>query len=57
MLSHNHPTGELSPSTPDILITNKLKTGAKTLNITLLDHIIVNDTLDNYFSFADDGRL
>lgn len=57
MLSHNHPSGELSPSNPDILITNKLKTGAETLDITLLDHIIVNDTLDNYFSFADDGRL
>lgn len=57
MLSHNHPSGELSPSNPDILITNKLKTGAETLDITLLDHIIVNDTLDNYFSFADEGRL
>lgn len=57
MLSHNHPSGDLRPSTSDILITNKLKTGAKTLDITLLNHIIVNDTLDNYFSFADYGRL
>lgn len=57
MLSHNHPSGQLLASINDIDSTKRLKMACEILDITLLDHIIVNDTLDNYFSFADDGRL
>jgi DNA repair protein RadC len=55
ILYHNHPSGQLSPSKEDIAITQKIKEGAKVLDIALLDHIIVTD--QSYFSFADKGQL
>ena len=47
-LAHNHPSGELAPSTEDIVFTNRLSNGAKTLGIVLLDHVIVH--FDRYRS-------
>lgn len=55
ILSHNHPSGNLNPSELDIKLTNKLKHAGEHLEINILDHIIV--TSDNYFSFADEGKL
>lgn len=55
IVSHNHPSGNLQPSLPDIDLTKKLKEGAKTLDIVLLDHIII--TKNGYYSFADEGLL
>lgn len=58
---HNHPSGTLHPSTADKNITRRLKEAFKTLDIKVLDHIIlpgdVNDYGLEYFSFADDGIL
>ncbi|HXB45914.1 MAG TPA: DNA (cytosine-5-)-methyltransferase, partial [Puia sp.] len=53
ILSHNHPTGTLSPSDADISITKKLKEAAKSLEINLLDHIII--TKEGHYSFSDEG--
>lgn len=55
ILAHNHPSGTLKPSEADKQITQKLKTGAQTLDIKVLDHIII--TQKEYFSFADEGLL
>lgn len=55
ILSHNHPSGNLKPSKADIDLTKKLKEGAKLLDISVLDHLIIGDT--NYFSFADQGLM
>ena len=56
ILSHSHPSGNTSPSQADLNITQKLKTAGKTLDIAVLDHIIV--AADNgYFSFADEGKM
>lgn len=55
LVSHNHPSGNLKPSQPDIDLTQKLKDGARILDIQLLDHIII--TKNGYFSFADEGIL
>jgi DNA repair protein RadC len=55
ILAHNHPSGELDPSSEDIAITNKLKAGALLLDLKLLDHIIV--TRGDFYSFADSGIL
>ena len=49
VLAHNHPSGDLSPSNPDIDFTNKLIKLGTMMNIPLLDHIILGN--DNYFSF------
>lgn len=55
IVSHNHPSGNLSPSGADIEITRKLKEAAKMFDIQLLDHVIV--TNKGYYSFADEGQL
>lgn len=55
ILLHNHPSGSLKPSEQDRQITSKIAEGGKSLDITLLDHIIVGD--GKYFSFADDGLM
>lgn len=51
LLAHNHPTGNLQPSHSDTLLTEKIKQAAKTIDIQLLDHLIVSEK--GYFSFAD----
>ncbi len=55
ILAHNHPSGSLRPSEPDIALTKKIKEGGEILDIQLLDHLILTD--DNFYSFADDGIL
>jgi DNA repair protein RadC len=52
---HNHPSGKLTPSQADIQITQKIKEAGITLDIKLLDHLII--TQKAYFSFADEGVL
>ncbi|MBO6879771.1 MULTISPECIES: RadC family protein [Winogradskyella] len=55
ILCHNHPSGTLKPSNADKDITQKLKTAAQSLDIKVLDHLIVTEKA--YFSFADEGIL
>ncbi len=55
ILCHNHPSGNKLPSQQDKSITNKLKEAGKTMDIPVLDHIIITD--EGYFSFADEGLL
>jgi len=55
VLCHNHPSGTLVASEPDKLITRKLKLAGESLDIRIIDHIIITET--SYFSFADDGIL
>lgn len=43
ILAHNHPSGDSSPSTEDINITNRLVKCGKILDIEVLDHIIIGD--------------
>jgi len=55
VLCHNHPSGNLSPSQADIDLTKKMKTAGKTLDILVVDHLIISDK--GYYSFADEGIL
>jgi len=55
ILAHNHPSGTLQASEADKQITQKLKTAAQSLDIKVLDHLIVTEKA--YFSFADHGLL
>lgn len=55
IISHNHPTGEISPSDEDIDLTNKLKNSLELVDVVLLDHLIVSKT--NYFSFSENNLL
>lgn len=55
ILVHNHPSGNLKPSTADISLTKKMKESGNLLEIPVLDHIIFSD--NGYYSFADEGIL
>lgn len=55
VLCHNHPSGNIRPSTQDDLLTQKLQKAAKLLEINLLDHIVLCD--GKYYSYADEGKL
>jgi DNA repair protein RadC len=55
ILCHNHPSGNLKPSTADEILTKKIKTAASFIDILVTDHIIVSD--EGYFSFADEGMI
>jgi DNA repair protein RadC len=54
---HNHPAGDPSPSPEDIEITRRLVEGAKILGIRFLDHVILGDGTDRFFSFNDKGII
>ncbi|MGY0039663.1 JAB domain-containing protein [Pedobacter sp. NJ-S-72] len=55
ILAHNHPSGELEPGVEDIEVTNKLKEGAKILDMEILDHLIISK--NGYYSFQENGIL
>ncbi len=55
LVAHNHPSGNTNPSQADKMLTQKLKEGLNTLEIKLIDHIIISD--EGYFSFLDEGML
>ncbi|AZA57480.1 MULTISPECIES: RadC family protein [Chryseobacterium] len=55
IIAHNHPSGSLQPSREDVEITRNIKIAGETMNIQLLDHLII--TQNSYFSFSDDGLL
>lgn len=50
ILAHNHPSGNLSPSSQDIQLTSHMKEAAKLFDIQVLDHLIINA---GYYSMAD----
>lgn len=55
VLAHNHPSGTLRPSEQDKELTKKLKIAGQSLDIKVIDHLIV--TQKAYFSFADERLL
>lgn len=55
ILAHNHPSGTLQPSGFDKKLTEKLKAGAQSVDIKVLDHLIITEKA--YFSFADENLL
>ena len=54
VVAHNHPSGKLKPSTADINFTNKIIEAGKTLDIPVLDHIIL--THKGYISLREERR-
>ena len=55
VLVHNHPSGGLSPSKSDTQLTEKFQLAAESLDIKVLDHLIVTEK--DYFSFADERLI
>ena len=55
IIAHNHPSGNEKPSGEDNRITEQVKKAAETLNIRLIDHVIV--TSNTYYSYMDNDML
>lgn len=60
--AHNHPSGDPAPSAPDMHVTRQLREAAKTVDIELLDHVIIGRvTADpankGFYSFRDAGII
>ena len=55
ILTHNHPSGDCSPSQTDMNTTKEIKQLLKSIDVKLLDHIIV--TGDRHYSFRENYLL
>ena len=56
MLIHNHPSGNLTPSTSDIQTTARMQELGELMGISLVDYIITGRN-GNYYSFRDKGEF
>ena len=60
ILVHNHPSGDATPSDTDLRLTRAASLAATTMQIQLLDHLIMGASADGcagYFSFKEAGLL
>ena len=57
MLLHNHPSGDVTPSQEDIMLTRRVLEAGKILGIGCVDHIIVGGGNGFYFSMREQGTL
>lgn len=55
IVAHNHPSGFAIPSSDDVKTTRKIENALKTVDIVLVDHLVIAD--DDFVSFADNGYL
>ena len=55
IVSHNHPSGDSTPSRNDICLTNKLREACSLIGINLNDHIVVGE--DDFYSFCDERTI
>ena len=54
---HNHPSGAPQPSQEDRTLTKRLVDAGQLLGIHVIDHLILGDGSETYYSFADEGLL
>lgn len=55
IVCHNHPSGSIRPSRPDILLTKQIQEASNIFDIKLLDHIVIHK--EKYYSFLDNNEL
>ena len=55
IVAHNHPGGVCKPSQNDIIATEAVQKALKTVEVVLLDHIIVTNA--DFYSFKDNGLI
>lgn len=55
ILVHNHPSGEVKPSSADIKMTKEVKDCLKLFDVVLVDHIILSEK--KYYSFTDEREV
>lgn len=52
---HNHPSGNLMPSSQDDELTQRIKRACDIMRVHFIDHVIVTDGA--YYSYQEEGRL
>ncbi len=58
ILCHNHPSGDVTPSNSDYVVTEKIVQASKIVGIQIHEHLIISmDDDDRFYSFADNGLL
>ena len=57
ILAHNHPTGDVTPSSADYSVTNRLKDAGELLGIPLVDHLIIGDNKTDFYSFRGQSSI
>lgn len=55
ILAHNHPSGVVEPSAADRMLTSKLQTALSTIDVRVLDHLVIGEGVPA--SFAERGWL
>ncbi len=55
ILAHNHPSGNVNPSTQDIEMTDRITEAGKLMGIEVLDHVIIGG--EEFYSLADHGYI
>lgn len=55
LLCHNHPSGNLRPSTEDNHLTKRVEEACRVMNVQFVDHVIVADT--GYYSYREEGKI
>jgi DNA repair protein RadC len=55
VIAHNHPNGSVQPSEQDKLITRAIALAAETVQVKLVDHLIVS--ADTFYSFRKAGLV
>lgn len=57
IVAHNHPSGDPTPSPEDIDITERLVEAGKSIGISVIDHVVIGDYTDKYFSMAEHSLI
>lgn len=57
ILSHNHPSGNVDPSLEDHEVTARMKKAGEILGINILDHVIIGNAGDDYYSFEEHSQM
>jgi hypothetical protein len=62
VVSHNHPSGDPTPSSADLQLTRQLREAGRIIGIDLIDHVVVGTVEDDplgvgHYSFRASGQL
>ena len=57
MLCHNHPSGEIEPSSADNVMTERMKEAGELIGIDLLDHFIIGNGENDFYSYRAETEL
>jgi DNA repair protein RadC len=57
ILAHNHPSGDVTPSSADCNLTEKIVQASKIVGIQVHEHLIISMDDDRFYSFADNGLI